>query len=160
MLPRQPTGSGSEDFLCGFTGLQSCVSQPCLALGVGKGIKNSAEGLPLQDGVPAAGKVRLAGPHPVHSQLHPAARHKASAPHPPVLSHHLQGDHSRQAPPPYLQAFHPESENPAPQSAPQCRSRLRIFVVRGARDRECTNNRRQAPQPISARSAFAETARM
>ena len=34
MLLRQPTGSGSEDFLCGFMGLQSCVSQPCLALGM------------------------------------------------------------------------------------------------------------------------------
>ena len=69
MLPRQPTGSGSEDFLCGFTGLQSCVSQPCLALGIGKSIKNSAEGMPLPDGVPPAGKVRLAGPHPLHRQL-------------------------------------------------------------------------------------------
>ena len=69
MLLRQPTGSGSEDFLCGFTGLQSCVSQPCLALGIGKGIKNGAEGLLLPDGVPPAGKVWPAGLHPVHGQL-------------------------------------------------------------------------------------------
>ena len=69
VLPRQPTGSGSENFLCGFTGLQSRVSQPCLALGIGKGIKNGAEGRPLPDGVPPAGKVQPASPHPVHRQF-------------------------------------------------------------------------------------------
>ena len=69
MLLRQTTGSGSEDFLCGFTGLQFCVSQPCLALGIEKGIKNGAEGRPLPDSVPPAGKVQPASPHPVHRQF-------------------------------------------------------------------------------------------
>ena len=69
ILPQQPTGTGSENFLCGFTGLQSCVSQPCLAFGIWKGIKNDAEGLPLPNGVPPAGKVQPASPHPVHRQF-------------------------------------------------------------------------------------------